>query len=99
MLPAPRHTRPTTSPPVHVVAPHGVPAFANERQIPAPSHRPSAAQVPLPTPQALFGSVSAATFSHVPSEPLPFFAALHAWQLAPHAALQQTPSAQNPLLH
>ena len=29
-----------------------------------------------------------------PSDPLPFFAAVHAWHVAVHAELQQTPSAQ-----
>jgi hypothetical protein len=31
-----------------------------------------------------------------PSAPLPFFAALHAKQVAPQALLQQTPSTQYP---
>jgi hypothetical protein len=48
---------------------------------------------------AFFGSVSAATWSHVPSTPEPFFAAVHASHPEVHAVSQHTPSTQNPLLH
>jgi hypothetical protein len=34
---------------------------------------------------------------HTPSTPLPFFAAVHAWQVPAHPLSQQTPSIQNPL--
>ena len=34
-----------------------------------------------------------------PSEPVPFLAAVHAWQRDEHALVQQTPSAQKPLTH
>jgi hypothetical protein len=45
------------------------------------------------------GSVSAATFAHTPSAPLPFLAAAHASHAPLHALSQQTPSAQKPELH
>src|SRR5262245_36122347 len=35
----------------------------------------------------------------VPFVPVPFFAAVHAWQVAVHAVLQHTPSTQKPLVH
>ena len=43
--------------------------------------------------------MSAATGSHVPSAPLPFFAVVHASHAPAHALSQQTPSAQKPVAH
>jgi hypothetical protein len=40
-----------------------------------------------------------ATLPHVPSLPLPFFAAVQAWQVPKHQLSQHTPSAQNPDAH
>ncbi|MBI2389434.1 MAG: hypothetical protein HYV09_07540 [Deltaproteobacteria bacterium] len=37
--------------------------------------------------------------AHVPSVPEPFFAAVHAWQVPLHGALQHTPSTQLPVRH
>ena len=53
-------------------------------------------QVDAPA-HSLSGSVPFAMFPHVPSEPLPFFAAEHARQVPVQAVLQQTPSTQFPL--
>src|SRR5262249_45393131 len=43
---------------------------------------------------SLSGSVPVLIAPHTPSEPWPFFAAVHAWQRPVHALLQHTPSAQ-----
>jgi hypothetical protein len=45
------------------------------------------------------GSVLTAIFPHVPSLPLPFFTAEHAWQAPVHALSQQTPSTHEPDVH
>jgi hypothetical protein len=54
-------------------------------------------------PEHVCGPVVSVWFAPVvpqtPSRPPPFFAAEHAWQSAPHAVLQQTPSTQDPLTH
>lgn len=59
----------------------GAQAFpvAGTRQAPAPSQVPSPAHEPVPIlPQSASGSVAAFTGPHVPSRPLPFFAAVQA---------------------
>ena len=61
------------------------------------AHAPPAAQVSAPE-HSLSGSVPAVTLPQVPFVP-PVFAAEHAWQVPPHAVLQQTPSAQKPDAH
>ena len=48
---------------------------------------------------SLSGSVPAMMGPQVPSAPLPFFAAVHAVQIAAQAEPQQTPSAQKPDVH
>ncbi len=45
------------------------------------------------------GSVVAAMLPQVPSVPWPFFAEVHAWQVAPQAVSQHTPSTQKALWH
>src|SRR5262245_17382459 len=40
------------------------------------------------------GSVLLAMLPHVPLDPLPFFAAVHAWQVPVHVVSQHTPSTQ-----
>jgi len=58
--------------------------------------------VPLHTPapaHSSSGSVPFATLPHVPSVPLPFLAAVQAWQAPAQAVLQHTPSTQLPLWH
>jgi hypothetical protein len=59
---------------------------------------PAPLQVSAPA-HSLSGSVLAAMLPQVPSEPEPFFAAVHAWQVPPHALLQQTKSTHCPLEH
>jgi hypothetical protein len=61
-------------------------------------------QVPLPLQTAvpahsLSGSVPPEMFPQVPSDPVPFFAALHAWQRPVHEVSQHTPSRHEPLWH
>src|SRR5262249_30765777 len=46
---------------------------------------------------SLSGSVLSAMGPHVPSLPLPFFAAEHAWQILVQGPLQHTPSTQLPV--
>ena len=60
-----------------------------------PCRRPRRCSTAAPA-HSLSGSVSLVMLPHVPLAP-PFLAALHAWQVALHAVLQQTPSAQKPL--
>jgi hypothetical protein len=83
--------------PVHVVSQHTESTqrpFAHS--LPAPQlcpARPSHAPAPLHAfvaPHSASGSVVAATIPHVPSDPLPFFAAVHASQLPAHAMSQHT---------
>jgi hypothetical protein len=51
-----------------------------------------------PAPHSVSGSVLAATLPHVPLA-TPVLALEQAWQVAPHALLQQKPSMQLPLGH
>jgi hypothetical protein len=61
-------------------------------------HAP-ATQVAHAPVQLVCGSVPSLTAPQVPSAPLALSAAVHAWQVPLHAMLQQTPSAQWPLVH
>src|SRR5262249_49930690 len=70
------------------------------RHAPAPSQVPSRPQVlTAAAVHSLSGSAPATMKPQVPSAPAPFFAAEHAWQNPVHVVLQQTPSAQTPLVH
>jgi hypothetical protein len=69
-------------------------------QPPAPSQRPSVPQPATPVSEHWPLELAPAwARSHVPSEPEPFLAAVHAMQVAVHTVLQQTPSAQWSLVH
>jgi hypothetical protein len=66
------------------------------RQAPLPSHVPSSPQVDASAVGQMLaarGGWPAGTAVHVPIEP----GTLHAWHVAVHVELQQTPSTQNPL--
>jgi hypothetical protein len=61
---------------------------------------PSRWQVVAPSfGHSLSGSVPALMLPHVPSAPLPFFVAEHAWHAPLQALSQQTLSTQLPLWH
>jgi len=92
-VPEPLQSEPVTVPLEQVVAAQGVLDDA-ERQAPEPLQLSPVAQLSGVGVQSLSGSVSAATAPHVPFEPLPFLAALQAWQVPLHAVSQHTPSTQ-----
>jgi hypothetical protein len=70
------------------------------RQAPAPSQDPSVPHEPTPeSVHSLSGSLPAVMGPQVPSAPLPFFTVVQATQVPLHALLQQTPSAQKPVVH
>ena len=69
---------------------HAEPSIARHEPLPLQTLDPE---------HSLSGSVPPAMLPHVPSAPLPFLAAVHAWHVPVHAVLQQTPSAQLPLWH
>jgi hypothetical protein len=99
-LPVPLHVLAVVSvPPLHDAAAQTVPAvyFAHA---PFPSQDPSVPHVDaVCMVQLLSGSVPTTTLPHVPSVPAPLCAAVHAVHVPEHAVLQQTPSAQKPLVH
>lgn len=84
-------------PPVHEAVPHvvlaGQSAQAPPVHVPVVPHDVEAVVAHEP-----WGLVPSGALLHVPSAPT-LSAAVHAWQLPVHAVLQQTPSAQNPLVH
>lgn len=81
---------------VHTVpAPQGAVFGAYLRQLPAPSHLPSARHTVAPSAQPGARGAAPSTMSpHSPSAPEPFLALLQALQAPPQAALQQKPSTQ-----
>jgi hypothetical protein len=82
-----------------VVEPHVVPG-AYKAHDGAPLQTPVRPHEFAPSSgHSLSGSVPAATLSHTPSEPPPFFAALHAWHVPVHGESQQYPSTQLLLEH
>jgi hypothetical protein len=99
-LPVPLHVLAVVSEPLpQVAAAQGVPAvyFAHA---PFPSQDPSVPHVAADCMvQLLSGSVPTTTLPQVPSVPAPLCAAVHAVHVPAHAVLQQTPSAQKPLVH
>jgi hypothetical protein len=81
--------------PVHTGFPHTVVATAKRRHCPSSAQKPSAPQGSAWSfGQALFGSVSTLTLSHLPCCPPWVFAPRQLWQSPEQAALQQTPSTQ-----
>jgi hypothetical protein len=98
-VPVPLHVCDLATVPAHVGVPQTVPE-AQIWQAPAPSQAPSVPQVDWACiAHWLLGSFPAATLPHRPSAPLPFLAAVHAWQVPVQALLQHTPSAQKPDWH
>jgi hypothetical protein len=98
-VPVPLHACVLTTVPWQVGLPQAVPD-AHSSQAPAPLHAPSVPQVDgACMAHSLSGSVPAVMAPQVPSAPLPFFAAVHAWQRPVQAVLQQTPSTQEPDWH
>jgi hypothetical protein len=90
--PEPLHRGVVSAPaPEQVAEPH-VLVFGGNWQAPAPLHVPP--HVPVPVHSSA-GSWPAGMAVHVPIAP----ARLQAWQTAPQAPLQQTPSLQLPLAH
>jgi len=63
----------------------------SSKQRPAPLHE----LTPVHAVVAKGSSCPKGTFTQLPAEPV----TLHAWQVARHPELQQTPSMQNPLAH
>ena len=104
--PPSQHTPSAHAPEMHCVpAVQGSPFSLSAVQLPEMQRLPArqsaslpqvATQAPAPShtvaPQADSGSRPRGWLRHVPCEP----ATLHAWQLPPHAVLQQTPSTQAP---
>jgi hypothetical protein len=87
------------TPAVHDCAAHTAPA-AYFAHAPFPSHVPFVPHDAAPaSTHSPSGLVFAAIAPHTPSAPLPFFTAVHATHVPPHATSQQTPSAQNPDEH
>ena len=70
---------------------HAVP-FENSAHEVDPLHEAAPAH-------SLSGSVPTAMLPHVPFAPEPFFAVVHAWQVAVQAVLQHTPSTHWLLVH
>src|SRR6185437_833463 len=88
-----------STPAEHDDALHTVPE-AHSAQAPEPLHEPLVPQVEAAdAPHSLSGSVPLLMSPQVPSTPLPFLAAVHAWQVPVQAVLQHTPSTQSPLEH